>query len=298
MKIYRRAVTWSPALRSYRWILGCSLLLFVMVHDVRSASPHTDEVAGIAMRGPGAMVRARLDGAREMLAAGRAHEARERAEALLGELRLRLDSAEEPLDLETIRSAAREAVAVRNAAVAWLTPFPTGFRGEFLASVVDGATFHDWMLGVPAAISLAQAVLESDWGRSAPGYNLFGLKGEGTAGSLKRRVVEYRRGRRIRVFAPFRAYDAPEESMLDHAEILARAPRYARARAASEDHAGYARALQGTYATDPRYARKLVRIIEGLGLGRFDWVQGAPVEGPFREPEEERPDESLLAKHG
>lgn len=281
---YRGQHPRRTTLRTYRWILGCSLLLGVMVLDVRSASPHTDEVAGIALRGPGAMIRSRLDSARELLAEGRATEARERAESLLGDLRLRMESAEEPLDVETLREAAREAVTVRNAAIAWLTPFPSGFRGEFLASVVDGATFHDWMLGVPAAISLAQAILESDWGRSAPGYNLFGLKGEGTAGSLQRRVVEYRRGRRIRVFAPFRAYHAAEEAMLDHAEILARGARYARAREASEDHTSYARALQGTYATDPRYAKKLVRIIEGLGLGRFDWVQGAPVDATRPKP--------------
>lgn len=229
------------------------------------------------MRGPGAMVRAHLTRVETLLEEGRAAEARERAESLLGDLRRRRERPDDPLGAEVVDDVAREAVALRNAAVTWLAPLPQGFRGEFLASVVDGATFHDWQLGVPAAIALAQAILESSWGRSAPGFNLFGLKGEGTAGSTKARVVEWRGGKRRHKTAHFRAYHAPEEAMADHAGILGTGRRYAKARAASEDHAAYARALQGTYATDPRYAKKLVRIIEVFHLDRFDWAGSAPL---------------------
>lgn len=225
------------------------------------------------------MVRAKLDRAAANLASGRAHDARAEAEALLADLRLRRVDPDDPLDAETLDDVAREAVSVRNRALTWVAPLPKGFRGDFLGTVVDGASFADWRDGVPASVTLAQAILESDWGRSAPGHNLFGLKGEGPAGSNVRRVVEYRGGRRRHKMAPFRAYHAPAEAMEDHARILSSSSRYARARAAGDDAEAYARALQGVYATDPRYAKKLGKIIAALDLGRFDWVGGPPTAG-------------------
>lgn len=170
-----------------------------------------------------------------------------------------------------------EAVEVRNLALRAESDWQEGFRRDFLASAVDGAVLSDLRRGVPASITLAQAILESDWGRSAPGHNLFGMKGEGTAGSTSRRVVEYRDGHRSTRTAQFRAYTDRAESIADHSRLLAESPRYARARAAGDDVAAFARALQGTYASDPRYARKLLAIVERYDLGRFDWREPAVV---------------------
>jgi hypothetical protein len=170
-----------------------------------------------------------------------------------------------------------DAIALRNLALRAEGDWQEGFRRDFLASTVDGAVASDVRHGVPASITLAQAILESGWGRSAPGHNLFGMKGEGSAGSTWRRVVEYRHGKRTTRKAPFRAYGSVAESIEDHARLLATSPRYERARAAGEDVALYARALQGTYASDPRYARKLLDIVERYGLGRFDWEWPAAV---------------------
>lgn len=258
-------------------MLGSLLAVAVFLHDVRPASPFADELSGISMRGPGAMIRSHVDRVATLLDEGRATEALVAADALLADLRLRVDAPDDPLDGATLADVAQEVVAIRNRAVAWLVPFPAGFRGAFLATVVDGATFSDWRQGVPASITLAQAILESDWGRSAPGHNLFGLKGEGPAGSTVRRVVEYRGGKRRHRMASFRAYADAAGSLADHAAILARSRRYARARAAGDDVDAFARALQGTYATDPRYAQKLARLVASFDLGRFDWRAGPPV---------------------
>jgi flagellum-specific peptidoglycan hydrolase FlgJ len=167
--------------------------------------------------------------------------------------------------------ARRALVQARFEALTFDEPLPEGYRGSFIASVAPAATLHDVTLGVPASVSIAQAIMESGWGRSAPGYNLFGIKGEGPAGSTVRKSVDYRGGKRSVRKTAFRAYLDAEGSMADHARILATSPRYSAAREVAEDPSAYARALQGTYASDPRYARKLVEIIELYGLDRFDW---------------------------
>jgi flagellum-specific peptidoglycan hydrolase FlgJ len=201
---------------------------------------------------------------------------------LLHELQVRRSGADDPLEADTRDTLAREAVGLRTRAVLAAPPapgapaVPDGYQGDFVRSVADGAAWSDWSLGVPASVTIAQAILESNWGRSAPGNNLFGLKGEGPAGSVRRRVVEYRRGRRSVRTASFRAYPDVNGSLLDHASILANSRHYIRARLASEAPDAYAAALQGTYATDPRYAGKLVGLIARYGLDRFDWNAHSP----------------------
>lgn len=262
-------------LRSVRRALACLTLLVALLADIRPATSNSDVAVGVAHRGPGAQARADMDRIQALLGAGDPGVVAE-ADVFLAELRARRESPEEPLEPDTVDTLAREAIAVRTAALVRVEPWREGFRGEFLGAVVEPATYFDWSMNVPASITVAQAILESNWGRSAPAHNLFGLKGAGPAGSTQRRVPEYRGGKRRVKVALFRAYNDVEESLLDHAEILATGRRYARARAASEDSGAYARALQGVYASDPGYARKLGGLIASHGLERFDWRCSGP----------------------
>jgi flagellum-specific peptidoglycan hydrolase FlgJ len=150
-------------------------------------------------------------------------------------------------------------------------------------SIAGEATWSDWRWGVPASITIAQAILESNWGRSAPGHNLFGLKGTGPAGSAHHRVVEYRRGRRSRPSAPFRLYDEPAQAVRDHGAILGESRRYARARSGGEDIERFAAGLVGVYATDPRYQGKLLRLVALYGLDALDVVTAAPWGAPVEQ---------------
>lgn len=200
------------------------------------------------------------------------------ADRLLAELRLRRTDPEDTLGAEVIDALAQEMITLRTAALLHAHPLPPGKRGDFLRNLAPDATWSDWTQDVPASITLAQAILESNWGRSAPGFNLFGLKGKGTAGGERRRVVEYRKKRRFHRWDTFRTYYSMRESVEDHAKLLATSRHYARARAVAEDADAYARALQGVYASDPRYATKLSGIMADLDLYRFNW--GGTV--PFR----------------
>ncbi len=271
------AVQPGAELKVFRAIAGVTLIFGGMFYDISQASPHEAQVDGLSLRGAGARIRARMDRA-NALAQTDPNASVALVDELLTDLHQRrssdLDS--DPLDAETRESLARELVALRTTLAMADLVVPAGFRGDFVASVAAGASWSDWSLGVPASITVAQAILESNWGKSAPSYNLFGLKGTGPAGSNKRRVVEYKHGRRRIKTASFRAYENVGQALDDHARILANSRHYTRARAVSEDTVRYAAALQGTYATDPRYAKKLGGMIERYALDQLDWNPRSP----------------------
>ncbi|GAB4175132.1 MAG: flagellar assembly peptidoglycan hydrolase FlgJ [Rhodocyclaceae bacterium] len=127
--------------------------------------------------------------------------------------------------------------------------------------------------GIPARFLIAQAALETGWGRSelrlpdgSPSHNLFNLKaGRGWAGaSVEAQTTEYVAGSPVRQAERFRAYASYAEAFADYARLIR--SRYAAALGAREP-AAFAGALQAAgYATDPAYAVKLTRIIEGATL--------------------------------
>lgn len=131
-------------------------------------------------------------------------------------------------------------------------------------------------LGVPARALVAQAALETGWGRRLAGregvssQNLFGIKagsrwsGERVNSATHEFIDGVRRSER----ADFRAYGSAAESFADYARLLDN-PRYAAARNAGNDTHRFASALQQAgYATDPHYAAKITAIANGATLNR------------------------------
>jgi len=127
-------------------------------------------------------------------------------------------------------------------------------------------------LGVDPKVILAQAALESGWGRYSPGgdsHNLFGIKADGAWKGERVEVstLEFRQGVAVREKAAFRAYDSPEASLEDYADFIQGNPRYRPALARAADPDAYLEALQRAgYATDPAYADKIRAILHS---GRF-----------------------------
>ena len=126
-------------------------------------------------------------------------------------------------------------------------------------------------LGVSPHFLLAQAALETGWGKSelrtADGgnsYNLFNIKaGASWAGErASAETTEYMNGKAVKETAQFRAYESYTEAFADYARLLKNNPRYANAMEQGNDAAGFARGLQsGGYATDPMYADKIMRVL-------------------------------------
>jgi flagellum-specific peptidoglycan hydrolase FlgJ len=151
---------------------------------------------------------------------------------------------------------------------------------DFIAILTPIAVADQYRSGVLASITMAQAILESASGRSAPGNNLFGIKGKGQNLETK----EFVNGKWITIQDGFRVYDSWEGSVRDHSDFLLENSRYTRAgffdSCKELDYKGAAQALQNAgYATDPQYASKLIRLIETFKLWKHDKEAKADMDG-------------------
>ncbi|MBP1993990.1 glycoside hydrolase family 73 protein [Paenibacillus eucommiae] len=139
-------------------------------------------------------------------------------------------------------------------------------KQAFLSAIGPAAQKDMAASGILASVSIAQAILESGWGSSASGNNLFGIKGTGQ----RLTTSEYINGEWVRIVDGFRVYDSWLDSIRDHSRLLQMNPRYA-AVIGERNYIKASQALQyAGYATDPSYAAKLIIIIEQNGLTKYD----------------------------
>lgn len=128
------------------------------------------------------------------------------------------------------------------------------------------------------SITIAQACLESDYGKSSLSQkynNLFGVKGNNPNTSAVLTTKEYVKGKWIVVKARFQIYDSYEASIRAHARLFQKGTTWNKQQYKhvlnAKDYRKQAYALvQDGYATDPNYADKLIKLIEQYHLDRFD----------------------------
>jgi flagellum-specific peptidoglycan hydrolase FlgJ len=175
---------------------------------------------------------------------------------------------------------------------------------DFIQQYAQNATDSMRQTRVPASVTLAQAALESGWGKHAPRFNFFGIKAGSSWTGEKQLLTtteihsdnDRNRHRypevisieqftdssgntryRWRVKDNFRAYANAEESFNDHGNFLVSNSRYREAFNHTGDGRQFAREIaRAGYATDPNYANVLVSIIEHNNLLRFDAATPAP----------------------
>ncbi|WP_083026286.1 flagellar assembly peptidoglycan hydrolase FlgJ [Vreelandella lionensis] len=128
--------------------------------------------------------------------------------------------------------------------------------------------------GVPAELILAQAALETGWGQHEiatqqghNSYNVFGIKaGSQWQGKTTDIVThEYVNGRRTQIVDTFRVYNSFEHAFTDYASLIGNNPRYAGVVQASNAEQAARELQRGGFATDPRYADKLVSVMNTIG---------------------------------
>jgi flagellar protein FlgJ len=121
-------------------------------------------------------------------------------------------------------------------------------------------------LGVSADTLIAQAALETGWGRHMPAtagassQNMFGIKAGGSWGgdSVKALTTEVVQGRATPVAQEFRSYGTVQQGVDDYVALLQNSGRYRRALGTGADVTAFANGLaRGGYATDPHYVQKL-----------------------------------------
>jgi peptidoglycan hydrolase FlgJ len=148
-----------------------------------------------------------------------------------------------------------------------------GIRG-FVDKLRPAAEAAAKAIGLPVEYLLAQAGLETGWGKHQPrdaasgdSHNLFGIKaGQAWKGKVVEAAThEVVDGASVRTRAKFRSYDSYASAFGDFAKMIGTSRRYAPALAHAHDPHAYATALQqGGYATDPAYAAKLTRAIRSV----------------------------------
>lgn len=140
---------------------------------------------------------------------------------------------------------------------------------------------------VPAAVTLAQGILESASGTLAAGANnYFGIKaqavagqggifrwGQNAVGCVHKQTNESERGRTVRQIASFRMYTDMRGSFVDHGLFLVESDRYAPAFKHVDDPEAFAKAVhRAGYATDPAYSSSLIKLMNRpeLDLKQYD----------------------------
>jgi flagellum-specific peptidoglycan hydrolase FlgJ len=150
-------------------------------------------------------------------------------------------------------------------------------RDEFLRAAIEAAQEVSRTSGLPAGVTVAQAILESNWGESRlarEAHNYFGIKAHGDHAWIELPTWEVLHGLPVRVRARFARYDSMAACFADRDRIVLRAACYAAARACAADPEAFARALAAYWATDPKYAEKLLAIHREFELDKINIHHG------------------------
>ncbi|MGP3590924.1 flagellar assembly peptidoglycan hydrolase FlgJ [Vagococcus sp. WN89Y] len=151
-----------------------------------------------------------------------------------------------------------------------LTEAAAGRGGGFISRILAPAIEVSRDSGIPHQLIVAQAALESGWGKreiqtsdGKPSHNLFGVKATANwdGETTEITTTEYKNGVKQKVKAVFKVYSSYSEALSDYTSLISNSPRYKNVRNTGSAEQS-AKALQSAgYATDPAYAKKLISII-------------------------------------
>ena len=150
---------------------------------------------------------------------------------------------------------------------------PQAHVEQFVTRLLPAAQRASQASGVPEQLIMAQAALESGWGRreiraddGQNSFNLFGIKADKQwrGAVVETTTTEYVNGVAQKERASFRAYGSYEEGFLDYAKLIGNNPRYAKVRNANSAADAALGLQQAGYATDPNYGSKLIRIMKQM----------------------------------
>ncbi len=164
--------------------------------------------------------------------------------------------------------------SVRDAALA------AGYQESYVGAAGPIARAIHAAYDIPASVTVAQSILESNWGRSklsTAELNHFGFKcvTPTSPGPIAVRCARYPTTECIPspchpVDAFFRSYTSISDSFRDYGRLLTTSSNYAAALPVRSDPDAFVRAVARKYATDPEYANKVIRLMDLYDLRRFD----------------------------
>jgi flagellar protein FlgJ len=146
---------------------------------------------------------------------------------------------------------------------------------QFVTALLPEANAAAEALGIEPRLLLAQAALETGWGRAVPqlgeqsAHNLFGIKAgdEWRGTSVEKWTLEHEDGVTAPQREQFKVYGSTADSFADYVDLIGTARRYTEALGHAANPEAYARAVtKAGYATDPQYADKWMAIYHGRRL--------------------------------
>jgi flagellum-specific peptidoglycan hydrolase FlgJ len=138
-------------------------------------------------------------------------------------------------------------------------------KDEFVQQAYAAASKSSERSGMPAMVTLAQAALESNWGQSKlseEAHNYFGIKAHGKHERIQMTTNECIKGAKIVIKAEFAKYLSMLDCFQCRDGILARGASYAVARERRGDEAAFIVEIAKHWATDPKYAEKLLAVLD------------------------------------
>ena len=136
----------------------------------------------------------------------------------------------------------------------------------FLMRIAPRAIMVAQELGIDPRIVAAQAALETGWGKSVKGNNLFGIKSHGKADGLMVQTHEVLGGKRQKITDSFRQYESFDDSIEDYGLFVRENKRYQPMLEADTLDEQITALGKSGYATDPEYAKKIADIAESKRL--------------------------------
>lgn len=146
-------------------------------------------------------------------------------------------------------------------------------RAEFIEKAKESALRVSAKSGFPAGVTVAQAALESNWGQSQlsrTANNYFGLKAHGKHPAMEFRTCEFGEKGESSVISKFAVYTSMDECFECRDRLVADGSAYESAREAKTDPERFVREMAKHWATDPKYAEKVLRIYRENGFEKWD----------------------------
>jgi flagellum-specific peptidoglycan hydrolase FlgJ len=149
---------------------------------------------------------------------------------------------------------------------------------NFIQSLVPHAQRIQKQYNILSSLVIAQACLESNFGKSGlatKGFNLFGIKGKFDGASITMRTHEFVNEKKVWIDAAFRKYPSWYESLEDLAKLYINGVSWDKNKykpiIGITDYKTACETIQSSgYCTDPNYAAKLIKIIEEYNLTQYD----------------------------
>ncbi|MBC7543451.1 MAG: glucosaminidase domain-containing protein [Candidatus Sericytochromatia bacterium] len=142
-------------------------------------------------------------------------------------------------------------------------------KAAFFKALLPGAIAAERQYGVPASVTLAQAALESGWAKSPiGGYNIFGIKGEGSGGSKRVWTREVFHGVSVPWYDKFALYNNFDDAMSAHGKLFHNGmyKKGVEQFAKDRDPMRFIANIGKTYATDPNYVRSIQKMMTDYNL--------------------------------